>query len=357
MTHAVLKESRPRMPAPREHEPQYHDPQQSTSQASQLTDGHGRTFSYLRLSITDVCNFSCNYCLPDGYHCDDKHTDLSLEEIQQLASVFARQGIRKIRITGGEPAIRKDLVQIIALLKATPGIEQVVLTTNGYKLDEQVQGWIEAGLDGLNVSIDSLDPRLFQAITGHDRLDEILRGLDKAMSLGLTRIKVNAVLLKSYNLVEFDHFLRWIKQTPISLRFIELMETGDNKDYFKANHVSGAAIEDKLLAQGWVLAPHDLLAGPAKEYSHPDYAGSIGLIMPYSKDFCASCNRLRISSRGQLHTCLFGDGGYDLRPYLHPDDEHLLVSQVNAHLEDKPPSHYLQQGKTGAMKHLSLLGG
>ncbi len=332
-----------------------------------LQDSHNRQFSYLRLSITDVCNFSCNYCLPDGYQCDSKADaqPLNVHEIKNLVTVFAQKGIKKVRITGGEPSIRKDLAEIIATIKGIPGIEIVALTTNGYKLSENIQSWIDAGLDALNVSIDSLDPSVFQVITGHSRLQETLDGLNKALALGLTKVKVNAVLLKNYNLNEFSRFLDWVKHTPISLRFIELMETGDNREYFHQNHVKGQDIQTRLELSGWIQRIRGKNAGPAKEYEHPDYAGSIGLIMPYSKDFCKSCNRLRISSLGKLHLCLFGEGGEDLRPWLQPginkvldkDLSRTLSDRVDVALKGKLPEHYLTSHKTGSTRHLSMLGG
>ena len=321
-----------------------------------LQDNHQREFTYLRLSITDVCNYRCNYCLPDGYQCESKQTPLTVNEIQNLASVFAKKGIKKIRITGGEPSLRKDLPEIIRVLKSTPGIETVALTTNGYKLEERIESWVTAGLDALNLSIDSLKPEVFKTITGHDRLPEILRGLDKALSLGLSNIKINAVLLKSYNFEELNDFLSWIKTTPVSLRFIELMETSDNREYFQANHIKGSDIQSYLESSGWVeklKGPH---AGPAKEYTHSDYEGSVGLIMPYSKDFCKSCNRLRVSSLGRLHLCLFGESGHDLRSYLN-EGEAPLSAQLDKLLGLKEAQHDLSNHQTGATRHLAMLGG
>lgn len=319
-----------------------------------LRDQHQRDFTYLRLSITDVCNYRCNYCLPDGYQCKDKTKPLSITEIKTLITTFAKKGIKKVRITGGEPSLRKDLPEIIRVIKETQGIETVALTTNGYKLQERVESWVEAGLDSLNLSIDSLQPELFKTITGHDRLAEIMSGLEKALSLNLSSIKVNAVLLKTYNLNQFDDFLNWIKVTPISMRFIELMETSDNREYFKANHVQGKDIQDRLEQSGWIEKLRGPHAGPAKEYTHPNYQGSVGLIMPYSKDFCKSCNRLRVSAFGKLHLCLFGEQGYDLRSHLNGND---LSEHLDHILLNKSEGHELAQHQTGATKHLAMLGG
>ncbi|WP_276784214.1 GTP 3',8-cyclase MoaA [Thalassolituus oleivorans] len=322
-----------------------------------LQDSHGRRFSYLRLSVTDVCNFRCNYCLPDGYECSDDTASLTVEEITHLARAFAAQGTRKIRITGGEPSLRRDLPQIIEAVANTPGIEQVAITTNGYKLTKHLPAWHAAGLTQLNVSIDSLDPRQFKAITGHDRLQELLDGIALAQTLGFKNIKVNAVLLRDYNLAEFDHFLDWIKTTPITLRFIELMQTGDNQDYFAANHVSGESIKQRLEANGWQPVLRRAHAGPAQEFCHPEYEGRIGLIMPYSKDFCSTCNRLRISSLGKLHLCLFGEHGYDLRPLMTVDKEAELELALQELLQKKTATHFLHDGETGAIQHFAMIGG
>ena len=322
-----------------------------------LTDNFGRKFYYLRLSITDVCNFKCNYCLPDGYQCDHDREFLSLPEIKRIAQAFAEMGTEKIRITGGEPSLRKDLPDIIRAVKQTSGIKHVAITTNGYKLPEHLPAWLDAGIDSINISIDSFDPRQFQAITGKNKLEHILKGIDSAMFDGRASIKINTVLMREYNAFDIDNFLAWIKDKPVSLRFIELMETGDNLDFFKAQHVSGESIKQRLLSQGWLPSIRDKAAGPAQEFFHPDYQGKIGLIMPYSKDFCSTCNRLRISSLGKLHLCLFGEQGLSLKDYIQSDDLAPLKQQVVALLTDKKETHFLQENLTGATKHLAMLGG
>ncbi|WP_133471518.1 GTP 3',8-cyclase MoaA [Paraglaciecola marina] len=321
-----------------------------------LEDKYGRRFHYLRLSITDVCNFSCDYCLPDGYQCDNDRDFLKVSEIKTLVSGFAKLGTSKVRITGGEPALRKDLCDIIKVCASTAGIEHIAMTTNGFKLESDIQAWVDAGLDALNISIDSLDPRMFASITGHNKLESILRGIDKALALGV-RVKVNAVLMKQYNEKELEPFLAWLKTTPVTLRLIELMQTGDNNEFFQQNHVSGMPIKDKLLAGGWSQLIRDKSSGPAQEFYHPDFEGRMGLIMPYSKDFCASCNRLRISSLGKLHLCLFSEQGLDIRPALQSANDEMLQHQLTALLGDKKATHWLQEGYTGATKHLAMIGG
>lgn len=321
-----------------------------------LEDKFGRRFHYLRLSITDVCNFSCTYCLPDGYQCDSDRDFLSVNEISVVARAFAELGTSKIRITGGEPSLRKDLPDIISTCANTPGIEHVAITTNGYKLPQHLPDWISAGVQSINVSIDSLDPRMFASITGHDRLSTIMQGIDMALEAGI-KVKVNAVLMRQFNHSELDNFKEWLRHTPVTLRMIELMETGDNIEFFKGNHVSGLPIKQQLIDEGWGQIVRDKSAGPAQEFRHPDYQGQIGLIMPYGKDFCASCNRLRITSKGKIHLCLFAEQGIDLRSYLRTDDCEGLKTQLVSLLSDKEASHWLQDGYTGATKHLAMLGG
>lgn len=321
-----------------------------------LEDKFGRRFHYLRMSITDVCNFRCNYCLPDGYKADGERSFLTVKELAIAAKAFASLGTSKIRITGGEPSLRKDLTEIIELCANTDGIEQVAMTTNGFRLERDVDRWHQAGLKTLNVSIDSFDPRMFASITGHNKLDTILRGIDRALELGI-KVKINAVLLRQFNGNDMSRFLKWIKATPVTLRFIELMQTGDNATFFKQNHVLGEPIKRDLIAQGWGQVIRDKAAGPAQEFQHSDYQGRIGLIMPYSKDFCASCNRLRISAMGKLHLCLFADMGIDLRPHMNEAEHYALRDALVAQLGNKEATHYLQEGYTGATTHLAMLGG
>jgi cyclic pyranopterin phosphate synthase len=322
-----------------------------------LTDNFGRRFYYLRLSITDVCNFSCNYCLPDGYQCDSSRDFLSLAEIKRVAKGFASLGTEKIRLTGGEPSLRKDLPDAIALCKQTEGIKKVAITSNGYKLPEHLPAWLDAGIDAINISIDSLDPRQFHAITGHDKLKTIMRGIDMALADGRPAIKVNTVLMREYNGYDIQSYLNWLKDTPITLRFIELMQTGDNQEFFNKQHVQGTRIKQQLLLDGWLPSIREKSAGPAQEFYHPDYQGKIGLIMPYSKDFCNSCNRLRVSSTGKLHLCLFADQGLSLREQLQSDDIAPLQQQIISLMSNKKATHFLQDKLTGGTKHLAMLGG
>jgi len=322
-----------------------------------LTDQFQRRFSYLRLSVTDVCNFRCNYCLPDGY-CDEKQPEpLSVDEIHALVSAFAANGTRKVRITGGEPTLRKDLADIIRCCKSVEGINTVAMTSNGYRMNKQIDQYLAAGLDSLNLSADSLRPEIFQLITGHDKLQQVLDTVDIAIKLGISSLKLNAVLLRQYNWQERQQFFDYVKNRPISLRFIELMKTGDNGAYFDQQHVRGSSLQQQLIDDDWVPVLKGADAGPAIEYAHPQYQGKIGLIMPYSKDFCASCNRLRVSSQGKLHLCLFADDNMDLRPYLLTESTQQLAQRIQHLVHQKLAGHELESGFSGATRHLAMLGG
>lgn len=322
-----------------------------------LTDSYKREFHYLRLSITDVCNFRCNYCLPDGYECDSSREFLTPAEIKRVVKAFTELGTSKIRITGGEPGLRKDLTEIIDTVKNVEGVRKLALTTNGFNLTKNINDWADAGLDQLNVSIDSLHPDSFRMITGSNKLQEILTGIDQALELGL-KVKVNAVMLKQCNGQQLGDFLNWLKTTPITLRFIELMRTGDNKEFFDAQHIRGSDVMADIEKQGWMPLLKTKDAGPAQEFQHPDYQGRLGFILPYSKDFCATCNRLRVSATANLHKCLFAEEGQNFRHLLQTDQQkEELKVWLQQQLTDKKETHGLHLDNPGATKHLAMLGG
>ena len=327
-----------------------------------LKDSFGRTFPYIRLSITDVCNFKCGYCLPNGYQVDksDNRKFLHLDEIKRLSKVFLKLGVQKIRLTGGEPTVRKDFFDIIKILKNEARIKKVVITTNGYHLDDKAKMLVDSGLNGINISIDSLDRNTFKTITGQDRLPEILTGIKNLQDLNFDNIKVNAVLLNNINASEKD-FNAWsyfIKENKIDFRYIELMRTGDNLDYFNKYHVSSKIFKEYLDNNNWIYQTFGKDAGPSLNYINPDYKGKFGIIAPYSKDFCKTCNRLRITSRGDLRLCLFGNTGINIRHLLQRDDQiEELQDLILGQMKFKKESHYLELGETGLTKNLSTTGG
>ncbi len=324
---------------------------------NKLVDGFGRRFTYLRLSVTEACNFRCTYCLPNGYRRTERVEFLTVEEIGRLVEGFARLGVRKVRLTGGEPTVRRDIGDIIARVAAVPGIETVAMTTNGWNLARRIADWRAQGLTNLNVSLDSLDRETFHVTTGHDRLQAVLEGLDAALALGLRSVKVNAVLLKDTLGPGLEAFASFVRERPVAVRFIELMRTADNPDYFAANHVGGGVVRDWLVQEGWSPRPRERDDGPAMEYLHPGHAGRLGLIAPYAAGFCDSCNRLRVTARGNLRLCLFGNGGVDLRDLLGPEQDAALDERIRTSLFGKTAGHRLNLGEPGDTRNLSQFGG
>lgn len=324
----------------------------------EIADNLGRTFPYVRLSLTDVCNFRCSYCLPDGYKKVGCSPFMSQDEIIRLVRAFAGLGVWKFRLTGGEPTIRKKFLDIVTAINEVDGVRKLAFTTNGYKLPQQAQSFYDAGLRAVNISIDSLKPNQFKEITGHDRLPDVLNGIQACLDVGFESVKLNAVLLKGLNDTELDDFIDFVKDKPVSLRFIELMRMNDRQDYFDAHYLSGTVVNENLLTRGWSICPREDGAGPAVEFEHPDSIGRVGLIAPYSKDFCKSCNRLRVSAKGKLHLCLFGERGYDLREYLQSDDQiEDLQNKILNLMNFKRDGHLLHEGNSGVRQHLASIGG
>lgn len=328
---------------------------------NKMSDSFGRSFPYIRLSITDVCNFKCGYCLPNGYFkVENKPGFLNLDEISNLVAAFTKLGVSKIRITGGEPTVRKDFFEVLRNIKSEHKINNLVITTNGYKLNEIAEELIATGINGINISIDSLDRNKFKEITGKDRLPQILEGINILQNKGFKNIKVNAVLLKNVNdsLEEFQNWERFINNNEIDFRYIELMQTGDNLEYFKKYHISASNFRKYIESTDWKEISQIRDAGPSINYVHSKLKGKFGIIAPYSKDFCSTCNRLRITAKGELRLCLFGNTGTNLRPYLqNQNQKDELVELILKQLRFKKESHYLETGNTGITPHLASIGG
>lgn len=325
-----------------------------------LVDNFHRQLSYLRLSITDFCNFRCDYCLPNGYTANAgkrPHNELSVSEIDILIQAFAKLGTTKVRLTGGEPSIRQDLPRIIELAKQTEGIQTVAVSSNGYRLAKHLSDWQTAGLNQLNISIDSFDPTIFKQITGFDILPTLLKDIDTLLATTDIKLKVNGILMADTAFDNLQSVLSFVKNRPVTYRFIEFMQTSDNKALFFAQHSSGQRIKDFLLENGWQSQRRASDAGPAIEYRHADYVGGIGLIEPYAPQFCDSCNRLRVSSQGKVHLCLFDNGSYDVRAFLANGDVDGLVHALQSLMPIKPEHHLLKENDSGIMANLSMIGG
>jgi cyclic pyranopterin phosphate synthase len=323
-----------------------------------LEDALGRRLHYLRLSITDRCNFRCVYCLPDGCGAAAGPDPLSLDEIRRLVRAFADLGFWKVRLTGGEPTVRRDLAEIVRAVATTPGVRKVGLTTNGYRLDVLATELRDAGLTSINVSLDSLDPERFREVTGNGRPDRVVAGIEAALAAGIPVVKVNVVLLRGLDEPEVVRFLEWTRRVPLRVRFIELMETGDNAAFFARARLGADAVREVLEARGWTRLARTGVDGPAVEWAHPAHAGLAGIISAYDHGFCEACNRLRVTSQGALRTCLFGEDEVPLRPLLQRDaDREALLARVRAAVAEKPASHLLQLGRHGSTRSLAATGG
>ena len=322
----------------------------------QLTDGFSRRLTYLRLSVTDFCNFRCGYCLPNGYQGKRPDNELTLAEIDTLLMGFSALGTTKVRLTGGEPSIRQDLPDVIAMARGNLGIRKVAVSSNGYKLGKHLIAWQRAGLDQLNLSVDSFSPAIFKKMTGFDILPTLLSDVDRLLETTEIKLKMNGILMHETAHDNLMAALDFVKERPVTYRFIEFMQTSDNSQLFFAEHQSATHIKNYLIAHGWQARPKAHDDGPAIEYTHADYAGSIGVIAPYAKNFCESCNRLRISSMGKVHLCLFDSDNYDIRPYLTKGDKQGLMEALRALMPIKPEHHHLDN-HSGMMRNLSLVGG
>ena len=325
-----------------------------------LSDAYARKFSYLRLSLTEICNFKCAYCLPNGYQKPkgDSAPELSLLEVQNLLMGIAHAGFSKVRFTGGEPTVRPDLLSIIGFAGSLPEFKKIALTTNGWNLTKITRGLKAAGLTHLNVSVDSLDRTQFHRLTGRDQLTTVMEGIDQSLALGYQSIKINAVLHLETAEAEISNFMDYVKTRPVSVRFIELMKTKEQANYRERNFISAGALQLKLHREGWTPRIRSSNDGPALEYAHADSAGSIGFIAPHSDGFCESCNRLRINSRGALKLCLFGNEDFSLRAFLGSKEASLgLKEKIGELLAVKPISHFLAMGEVGNLTQFSAIGG
>ncbi|HRG63970.1 MAG TPA: GTP 3',8-cyclase MoaA [Burkholderiales bacterium] len=322
-----------------------------------LQDTYHRQFKYIRLSLTDKCNFRCQYCLPNGYISTNYNSSLSTNEINNLVAAVVELGVSKIRLTGGEPSLRNDLGSIIKIIKQFPQIETIALTTNAYKLQTQLDDYIHAGLTNLNISVDSLDPEHFKQITATNKLNYVLESLDYALQSSIKKVKINTVLLKS-NFGELTNFLNLLRQQNLDVRFIELMRTNENQQYFADNYLPASQLIAELNARGWRNSTSGQNDGPAKMFAHPGYLGKIGVIAPYSKDFCTGCNRLRFTHLGALKLCLFGEQSYNLRDLMQNSTQKAQLKQtIIKLLTEKPKEHLLQQNKSGDVINFSKIGG
>lgn len=323
-----------------------------------LRDQFGREIEYLRISVTDRCNFRCLYCMPaDGLPWLAREDLLSYEEIAELVRQFAPLGLRRLRITGGEPTIRPNLDRLIQLLRAVPEIDDISLSTNGVRLVELAGPLRAAGLDRVNVSADSLRPDRIAAIARRRLAFDPITSALAAERAGLTPVKINVVVMRGINDDEIEDFARLTIDHPWHVRFIELMPVGELRA-LTWNHIVPSA---EVLSRIGVLGPlaRDIGPprgnGPAAYYRLAGAAGTIGVITPMTHTYCESCNRVRLTADGRLRTCLFGDHEVVLRDPLRRGDA--LAPYLRAALAAKPRAHELLQMRVGGLRALSQVGG
>ena len=325
-----------------------------------MFDRYQREIHYLRLSVTDLCNLRCRYCMPDGVEKLEREAVLTYEEFLRLAALFARCGIDTVRVTGGEPLVRKNVAQLVAGLKETPGIRRVTLTTNAVLLAEQLPALLDAGLDSVNISLDTLRPEVFRQITARDDFAAVQAGLQAALESGLP-VKLNCVPQAGVNEGELETLAALAKDNAVQVRFIEMMPIG----YGAAMPcISGPELRARFARRWPELAPlspaqeHALGDGPAVYYTVPGWQGSIGFIAAVHGKFCASCNRVRLTSQGFLRPCLASETGCNLRALLRSGaDDAQLLTAIRETIWAKPREHHFNDSSMPATRGMYRIGG
>ena len=325
-----------------------------------MFDSKGRKIHYLRLSVTDLCNLRCRYCMPDGVDKLEREDILTYEEFLRLAALFAQCGVDTVRVTGGEPLVRKAVEQLVKGLKAIPGIRKVTMTTNAVLLEQQLPALLEAGLDSVNISLDTLDPALFAKITARDEFAAVQAGIHAALESGIP-VKLNCVPQVGVNEGELEALAALAQDKPLQVRFIEMMPIG----YGAAMPcISGPELLARFRRRWPELAPLSGAAcaalgdGPAVYYTVPGWKGDIGFIAAVHGKFCASCNRVRLTSQGFLRPCLASETGCDLRTLLRGGaaDEELLQA-IRETIWSKPREHHFGDNSMPATRGMYRIGG
>ncbi len=327
---------------------------------SPLIDPFGRSIRYLRISVTPYCNFRCLYCQPDGPHLPEgSREEISPREWEQLVTLFARMGVEKVRLSGGEPTLRKDLVKIVSRLSKIEGIGEVSLSTHAMHLAPLVDDLASAGLSRVNVSLDTLNADRFREISGRGDLSRVIEGVDAALAAGLDPIKLNAVPMKGINDHEIGDFLDFSAERGLRMRFIELMPVGVSRELYETRRMSGDEILERMQGRGsWKEMKRQGTDGPARMFQRESDGLRVGIIHPLGKNFCDNCNRVRLTHRGEMRGCLFGAQNVPLRHLLESDDwERDLEAGVRQALLSKPEKHRLEEGDDGELNSLAQIGG
>ncbi len=328
-------------------------------QSSQLVDNFSRRIEYVRLSVTDKCNLRCFYCLPKGFkNFTTPPNWLTFDEIERVIAAFAELGVHRVRLTGGEPLVRRNLPQLVSRLSALPGIEDLSLSTNATLLRQQAEQLSEAGISRINVSLDTLDPQRFAEITGGGGLQTVLDGLQTARDVGLKPIKINMVAMRDTPGEDYDRMLEYCMDNGFTLRFIETMPMGTPGRNASQQYLSLQAVKDHL-DRHYELIPDMMYGGgPARYYRVNGTGCYIGFITPISQHFCATCNRVRLSVDGTLYLCLGQEDKLELRPLLRRgiSDQELQRLIIEA-VANKPERHEFSDQSRQVVRFMSMTGG
>ncbi len=327
--------------------------------APTLIDHFDRTISYLRVSLTDQCNLRCVYCTPSPLSKLEHKDLLSYEELLRVIRVAVELGVKKVRLTGGEPLARNGIDHFLAGLAELKGLDDIRLTTNGVFLEKYHEDLLKAGVKKLNISLDTLRADRFKQITGFDAFDKVWGGIKLALAKGFSPVKVNMVAMRGVNDDEIVEFAKLAMKYPLQIRHIEFMPIGNDASWGKEKLIPASEIKERIGILG-TLTPVSQrnMDGPARVYELEGALGSIGFISPMSHKFCEKCNRLRLTSEGALRSCLLSDDEVDLRTVLRnggTDDDirNLIVKTI----ENKPKGHYMDESPSGCLGKMSRIGG
>ncbi len=327
---------------------------------SSLQDGFGRSIEYLRMSVTDRCDFRCIYCMAENMTFLPRQQLLTLEELKRLARLFVANGVKKIRLTGGEPLVRSGVVGLCERLAAIPGLRELVMTTNGSQLAKLARPLAEAGVRRLNISLDSLQPERFRAITRTGELAQVLAGIEAARQAGFAAIKLNSVVMHGRNADEVLDLLGFAIERGLDITFIEEMPLGDVGRSRGESYCSSDWIRARIAEHYSLLDSTEQSGGPARYLRLRDFPGSrIGFISPHSHNFCASCNRVRLTTEGRLLLCLGHENALDLRALLrrHPDNDEPLLAALRKGLQRKPLRHEFAVDDVQILRFMNATGG
>ena len=328
----------------------------------QLIDSFNRQIRYLRLSVTDRCNLRCTYCMAEDMTFLPKSRVLSLEEMAFIARAFVELGVEKIRLTGGEPLVRNGIVELAQQIHQVNGLRELVMTTNGVLLDKFASPLAAAGVSRLNISIDSLRADRFRELTRFGELDDVLRGIDAALAAGFSRLKLNAVVLRGINDDEVIDLARFAVDRGMDISFIEEMPLGEISSHQRTETQLDSMTIRQLLEREFSIGQSDFndpAAGPSRYLNIRDTDTKVGFISPMSDNFCASCNRVRLTVEGRLLLCLGNEHSLDLREIVrnHPDDIDTLKQAIAGSMQRKPERHYFDPNDITITRHMSATGG